>query len=281
MTNLILPCNPLSGQGFDEQFAYEAAAMQRTSVQTGTVDHDELVNHHTAVVKLPRWADSTSLYRGWMMNNHQYSVFAQACTDKGAPLLTSVEQYEVAHYLPGWIETFKDLTFPTVIVEASASLEEVLDAALHLEGDIFFIKDFVKSRKEEPALSIAPGRVNLYPTIQRFVAAQDDYIAGGVVIREFVPLADDRVEIRGWWRDGVWRAITAHPDYAHHDEFLTPPQELLDEVSRRLNDLGLYFVSVDFTLTAEGNWVVIEIGDGQVSGFPDTITDDVIKSILV
>jgi hypothetical protein len=280
MTNLIFPTDPLSGRGYDDAFTREVSALRWVDgVELGSVNHDELTHYHEVKLRLPQFPEADSLYRGWMLTVDDYRAFYDATAAKNAPLLTSPDQYATAHRIDGWLNVMVDVTFPTVLVPADATQETVLAAAAALEGDSFFIKDYVKSRKDEPELSVAHGREELFPTVQRFVEAQDEWLAGGVVIRQFVPLAENRVEVRAWWRDGVWRAFTTHPDYSGQ-EVPDVPQELLEQVSERLTQLGVGFVSADFTETADSSWVLIEIGDGQVSGFPDDISDDTIATIL-
>ena len=280
MTNLIFPTDPLSGRGYDDAFTREVSALRwADEVELGSVNHDDLTHYHEVKLRLPQFPDSASLYRGWMLTVDDYRTLYDVTVAKGAPLLTSPDQYATAHRIDGWLEAMAGVTFPTVLVPAGASEDDILFAAADLEGNSFFIKDYVKSRKDEPELSVARSRADLFPTIQRFVEAQDEWLAGGIVIRQFVPLAENRVEVRAWWRDGVWRAVTAHPDYAGQ-QVPEVPQELLQQVSERLTGLGVAFVSADFTETADGSWKLIEVGDGQVSGFPDDISDDTIVSIL-
>jgi hypothetical protein len=279
MTNFIFPSDPLSGRGFDPEYAQEFSVLQNNGQELGYLNHDQLTHYSEVSLMIPKFADDTSIYRGWMLNVADYTAFYAATVARNATLLTHPTQYVTAHQIDGWLPEFSEVSFPTVLVSADATEEEILSAVTVLDGDKFFIKDYVKSRKDEPELSVVTGRENLYSTIQRFIEAQGEYLAGDIVIRQFVPLAEDRVEIRAWWRDGEWRAFTAHPDY-DGQEISDIPQDLLDVVSAKIQNLGLFFVSVDFTVTASGDWVVIEIGDGQVSGFPATIDPETIISIL-
>jgi hypothetical protein len=280
MTTIILPSDPLSGRGYDEAFSSEAAALRwAEGVTLGTVSHDNLTHYGEAKLRLPSGVEDSSLYRGWMLSVEAYRALHEALVAKGSQLLTSPEQYATAHRIDGWLETMADLTFPTVLVAPEADEATLLAAVADFEGEDFFIKDFVKSRKDDPTLSVAHGRADLAATVRRFVEAQEEWLAGGLVLRQFVPLAEDRVEVRAWWRDGVWRAVTAHPDYSGQ-AIPTVPKELLETVSERLTSLGLHFVTADFAETAVGNWLLVEIGDGQVSGFPDDVTDETLVSVL-
>lgn len=281
MSNFIYLVNPLNGRGYDEAFADEVSAISLPVNDIATLDHDELTNHKNVSLKVPKFMEGEAVYRGWMLTPEQYKLFYQTALDKGIPLVTTPEIYKAAHQIDGWLDTFYDLTFPTVLIPLEDYSLEMLNSQLQkLDGNTFFIKDYVKSRKDDVSLSIARGRGSVLGVVQAFMEAQDDWLVGGIVIRQFVPLAEDRVEMRGWWREGKWRTVTVHPDYATHKP-QPVPQNLLDIVSERLTRSGFKFVSADFTQTAEGNWVLIEIGDGQVSGFPQGITTREVSEILL
>jgi hypothetical protein len=280
MPNIIFPVNPL-GRGYDDAFTQEVSAVNGTAgVELGHVDHDVLSHYHEVKFRISHFPETKSLYRGWMLTVDDYRLLCNKAEVSGVPFLTSPEQYAAAHNINGWLDAMSDVTFPTILVPADSFENDILAAVAGLEGDSFFIKDYVKSRKDDPELSVVHGRENLHDTIQRFVEAQEEWLVGGIAIRQFVPLAENRVEVRAWWRNGEWKAFTTHPDYADRT-VPEVPQGLLKTVSDRLTALGVYFVSADFAETANGDWVLIEIGDGQVSGFPGDIDDDTIVHILV
>ena len=282
MTTIIFPRNPLTGLGFDEEFLREVDVMRfADGIQLAHVDHDALVSADAPRFKVINGVDEgEALYRGWMLTAPQYYRLHMAVEKAGLSLFTSHDEYRTAHQIDGWLEAFDGITFPTVLLRADATDEEIREAASVLNTDKFFVKDYVKSQKGDASLSVAESLEALPATVARFIDAQDEWLVGGIVIRKFVELPADRVEIRGWWKEGEWRAFTSHPDYAGKVSTQEIPQELLDDVTNRLNGLGLRFVSVDFTPTVSEGWKVIEVGDGQVSGFPDGLADNIISSIL-
>lgn len=278
MTTYVFPCNPLSGRGYDSEFQNEVNALKWTDAHVASVDHDQL-RSGDAVLKMNNApVDDVVVYRGWMMNLAEYTVFYTALQNKGYSTLTSPSEYALAHQIDGWIEAFQDITFNTVLLPLNPSQDEVQNAVTRLGSEKFFIKDYVKSLKTDATLSVATAET-LFDTIQRFQEAQGDWLTGGIVVREYIDLPDDRVEIRGWWRDGVWKAFTTHPDYGDETFEFNIPTALMKDISDRLTALGVHFVSVDFTPTANG-WKVVEIGDGQVSGFPAKLSEEMITAIL-
>lgn len=278
MTTYVFPCNPLNGRGYDPEFQNEVNALKWSDDHIASVDHDSLRSGEVVLKMNNAPTDEVVVYRGWMMNIDEYTAFYDALTGRGYTLLTSVEDYKKAHQIEGWLDIFQDVTFNTALLPLNPSALEVSTAAKTLNSEKFFIKDYVKSLKSDASLSVATVD-DLFDTIQRFREEQGDWLAGGIVVREFVSLPEDRVEIRGWWRDGAWKTFTTHPDYADKDFEFAIPTELMSDVTQKLNSLGLHFVSVDFTPTSDG-WKIIEIGDGQVSGLPAHLSEETITTIL-
>lgn len=279
MNSYLLPANPL-GKGYDDAFSQELMVLRDAEITVGTVDHDELVHHDEVLIKLPVFAEETVEYRGWMVTPEQYVMLSNTLIQQGRKLATSSEQFIAAHRIDGWLHAFQGATFDTVLIDSeNVSEETVMIAADILGAQKFFVKDYVKSRKDDASLSIAETPEDLHGVVQRLISEQGDWFVGGVAIRAFQELADDRVEVRGWWRDGRWVSFTNHPDYSGST---TPiiPEDLLAAVTIRLQMIDVRFVSVDFTVTADGDWIVIEVGDGQVSGLPEDVTAQQIADIL-
>jgi hypothetical protein len=283
MTTLILPANPLSGKGFDEEFQKEANAVRwEDDFQVASVDHDALTRRGKVTLRVPPTATASSIYRGWMLNTEQYETFYKQAKISGLTLETTPQQYRTAHRIDGWLDNFGDLTFPTFLVPEHNVEDKLAELMPSLEPGKYFIKDYVKSQKHDPKLSVANSVKDIQTVVNKLITEQGEWFTGGAVIRKFVELPANRTEIRGWWKDGEWRAFTPHPDFVDTvgETLDEVPDSLVAEVNNRLNELNLRFVSVDFTPTSDGDWLVIEIGDGQVSGFPSNIDEETIAEVL-
>lgn len=277
MTAIIFPWNPLRERGYDEEFQKEVDAIRYSDLMSFSIDHDGLTSDIFRTWNTPA-EPTTATYRGWMVTPEQYALMYTGLESKNITLATTPEQYSTAHHINGWMKALEGLTFKTVLLPLDPADEDILAAAAELDAEGFFVKDFVKSLKTSEGFTSVPFD-GLVAAVREFQDERGDWLAGGIVIREFVDLPADRVEMRGWWVEGEWKAITVHPDYANSDPAAVP-EELLSEVSSRLTELGLRFVTADFTATSSGDWKVIEIGDGQVSGFPDSVDDETILKVL-
>jgi len=273
---LLFPADPLSPRRPDPHFAWEAQRIRESGGEYALVDHDALLagDAKEAVRRVP--ADHGPWwYRGWMMPSGAYAGFGEALAVRGGTLLTSPAAYADAHELPGWYPLFEGATPESVWIAGTGMPdgEALASAAARLGGrGPAVVKDYVKSRKHEwaeacfvPELADLPA---LAGVVERFVALQGEFLAGGVVLRrfeEYVRDAEGRAEeARVWWLDGEPVLVGPHPDTPR-----TAPEPDLSEVRPLVRALGCRFVTTDLARRADGGgWRVVEVGDGQVSDVP-------------
>ena len=102
--------------------------------------------------------------------------------------------------------------------------------------------------------------------ISRFLELQGESLTGGLVFREYVPLAAANGEVQEWRAfvlDG--EPLGCWPRFAAAGA-APPPDALVRAVAR---SIPARFATVDFALAQSGRWLVIEVGEGQVSGIPE------------
>ncbi|MFE5867312.1 ATP-grasp domain-containing protein [Streptomyces roseifaciens] len=272
MAPLIVFCSdPLGSRRADPHFADEARAARGLGLRTALLDHDALLAGDVsgAVRGVPRGAGA-AWYRGWMVPSGRYAELAGALADRGVTLLTPPDAYRRAHELPGWYSTLAPVTPQSVWLPArpgdAPDARELAALTAPLGGGPAIVKDFVKSRKHEwheacyvPDLA---DTERLGAVVARFVELQEEFLAGGVVIRAFERFTEGG-EARAWWVDGRPVLVTAHPDRPD-----LRPAPVLDAVSPLVAALGCRFVTTDLALREDGVWRVVEAGDGQVSDLP-------------
>ncbi|MEU5874055.1 ATP-grasp domain-containing protein [Glycomyces sp. NPDC047369] len=271
MTALLLCADPLAparSRRPDPHFARDAEAAADVAV----IDHDALVrgDAEEAVRRVPAGL-GPAWYRGWMMTARRYADLEAALADRGCTLATGSGAYARAHELPGWYPVFADRTPSSV---HTADLDAIEDwsawAAVELGTEAAIVKDYVKSRKDAwdtachlPDLADAGQR---HRVIARFLELQGADLYGGVVLRafeDFTAPSGTTEQARVWWLDGRPVQTTAHPDtpQVHVDPDLTG-------LDRSVSALGCRFITTDLARRSDGVWRVIEVGDGQVSDFP-------------
>jgi len=275
MPRSVLYCSdPLNPRRVDEHFADEAGRVRSLGGAVGLIDHDALLRGDTrgAVARVPAGL-GPSWYRGWMIPSERYDALAHALRDRDVELAVTPERYRAAHELPGWYGAFERLTPASVWsplrAEQDPDDETLASLAASLRPGSGIVKDYVKSRKHEwdeacfiPDLSDATAVRRI---VRRFVELQGEFLAGGVVLREFEFFATRESgpgEVRVWWLDGEARLLTPHPDSPEGKDCPAPD---LGHVAPAVRSLGCRFVTTDVALRSDGTWRVVEVGDGQVS----------------
>lgn len=278
-TTLLFCCDPLSPRKVDDHFAEQAATARAAGAAVALLDHDALLAGQTAAAVSRVARDSGELwYRGWMIPSQRYRELAQALSSRGCSLAVAPDQYASAHELPGWYPSFEELT-PRTVWSPSRPGEIPNESALAqlvtpLGDGAGIVKDYVKSRKHEwdTACYIPDLRdsANLRRVVENFVELQGEFLAGGLVLRQFEDFTDTAdtpaSEARVWWLDGEPILIGPHSDNpaAHVEPDLTT---IAPAVSR----LGCRFITTDIARRVDGVWRVIEVGDAQVSDLPSTV----------
>jgi hypothetical protein len=264
--------DPLMPMRVDEPFEAEAAVVRELGGLVALIDHDALARGDAgrAVRRVPR--DSGHWwYRGWMIPSSAYAALAVALSRRGALLRVPPECYQKAHELPGWYATFREVTPASewmIWVPGKPPAEhDVAELTRRLGPGPAVVKDFVKARKHEWAEAcFIPDTSDLgqaTAVVARMVELQQDTLNGGIVLRRFETFTSE-AEARVWWVDSFPVSVTAHPGTpgGHPDPDLT-------RIAPLVKALGCPFITTDLALRADGQWRVVEVGDGQVSGLPD------------
>jgi hypothetical protein len=271
---LLFPADALQPRRADEHFADEARSARAAGLDVALVDHDALCTSGgagRAVVRLPKPATGgAAIYRGWMLRSEQYEEFAQVLAQRNIALRTSPDQYRQAHELPGWYPALAAVT-PASVWTANDEPDGFTRACVALGPGPAVLRDYTKSMKhywhEAAFIPDLTDTTAAWAVASRFRQLRDDDFTGGFVLRRFERFVS--AEVRTWWVDGVCRLTGPHPDTPHDD----PPVDLdLTDIAPLVAELRLPFVTVDLACRTDGVWRVIEVGDGQVSDRPTTIS---------
>ncbi|MFJ8209055.1 ATP-grasp domain-containing protein [Streptomyces sp. NPDC096033] len=273
----------------DEHFALEAREVRARGGAVALIDHDALLrgDAREAVAQVPAGL-GRAWYRGWMIPSDRYAALAEALNRRGTELVVTPEQYRKAHELPGWYATFAEVTPASVWRPTEpggmVTAEDLAALAAALPSGAGIVKDYVKSRKHEweqacfiPDLADAVGLTRI---VRRFVELQEEFLAGGIVLRAFEAfsrLESVAPEVRVWWLDGEPRWLTLHPD-SPLGRGLVPD---LDHIRPAVRRLGCRFVTTDVALRTDGVWRVVEVGDGQVSDLHGSSSRAELAALLV
>lgn len=270
MTVLIVPNNIFTPYRPDDHFLREAEAAEVLGVDVAVIDHDALVAGRADEAVRRVKVEGDAVYRGWMVTAGQYRLLYDALADRGVKLRTPPLKYQTAHEFPGWYEIFREFT-PASVYFSTLSVSTIPG----LWGKVLppgagVVKDYVKSLKHHwdtamflPDLSDTAACMKV---IETFMSERGPDLVGGIVVRAFEYYQPH--EVRTWWVNGKFVLFTPHPD--HPDSEFAPPFDMAGQIGPAVRALNSPFITVDMTQTLEGEWRVVEVGDGQVSDLPSS-----------
>lgn len=224
-------------------------------------------------------------HRGWMMSDVLYFTLFTALTAKGYQPLTTPEQYAQAHYLPNAYKLLQGDTPESVWIEGK-DVEAIWAKYNQLGQPAAIVKDYVKSAKhrwkEACFIPTGTGRPRFDEILKAFLEARGNLFEKGIVLRrfhEFVKLAED---IRGQPVHEEYRLFMLHGSLLAGTPSIrgAGPFEKLAEweaIARRFENS---FISMDIARQESGSWLIVEVGDGGVSGLPSSIEPSVFYRTL-
>ena len=270
--NFIFCSNPLNKKSVDEDYMeeYQAAGLNHSCALFSYEDLE--------VGKLSLYGEDIkglSIYRGWMIPTHMYELFYNLLLEKGIQLINSPKEYAKYHLLPGWYSDFEGLT-PFSVWNESRDIEDALKLTKGLEG-AFVVKDYVKSRKHEwhdaCFIKDISDKEETFRVINNFIYRQGDNLEGGVVLRKFESLKsmgrhkDSGMPISEEYRVFVFKGeILISDNYWSKNEEVNISEDEYLWIESMASKIESNFVTIDLVRKTDGKLIIMEMGDGQVSG---------------
>lgn len=279
--------DPLNPRAPEPDFEAEVQAARDQGFEIKLIDHDELDHRRDPAAALGRFksGEGRGVYRGWMLRSDAFAALYGLLAERGVKLLTDPSAYERCHHAIGSYEALSAYS-PAAKWVDKESLDDkaAVSAALSQFGSApVIIKDWVKSQasgywSEACFIPDASNFDQAAQVIQRFRELQGDSLVGGLVIKSYVPLkplGQPAFEYRAFIVDGA--VVGCWPRSESARTLPEPPDALLHEVAIRLPSP---FASADFALDEDGEWWLLEVGDGQVSGMPDQSAPQLVFTAL-
>ena len=216
-----------------------------------------------------------------MIQPDKYKSLYQGLLKKQIKLINTPEEYKTCHYLPSSYEFIKEST-PSINwmeIKGSVDFEKIFELTDNFKDDPIIVKDYVKSQKHNWAeacfITKASDKDLVKKVVSRFIDLQGEGLNVGLVFRKFeelefltnhskskMPLTKEFrlfflngriIQIFNYWDEG---------DYGDTKPDLRAFEEIGKEVKSK-------FFTMDIAKKKDGDWIVMELGDGQVSGLPD------------
>jgi len=262
---LLFPCSYDNIKSVDE--AYEPEYKEVCSIpefRTAFYDHDKLAANPGHHVKLyPGLEPGLCIGRTWMMKPEEYLRFHNDISDLGGQLINSVSEYNLTHLFPNVYPLIKGYTPNAIWFDNTQSIKA---DTVNREFSRFLVKDYVKSVKGHDFPShfdtpIKQEELNTY--IERFIDYRQPLFTGGIVLKEYIELkkyGSAANEYRAFYLFGEVLTVSRNSNQSERCPFV--PIELVE----KFTGLPSNYYTIDFGELDDGSFVILEAGDGQVSG---------------
>ena len=265
LTDLLDPKAP----DFEYTKEYQAA---KKYFPVGLIDQQKLFEKNTVALNCQVTQDTVYIYRGWMLKPGLYAKLVDFIQGQGGKMLNDLAEYEAAHLLPNWATEKNQLQTRWTSDLSEASIRQLLK---QFSGAVT-IKDFVKSRKYEwdEAFYIpdTSDTTHALQVVHNFIERQGTELVGGLVMRKFIelkslgehPKSHTPIfeEYRVFYLNNSPLALI---NYWRAEKItLSLADQKLIQVAQK--QIPSNFCTIDFASTASGQLIIMEMGDGQVSG---------------
>ncbi len=280
----ILFCSdPLSPSQPDRAYDAEVAAARAAGLEFELVNFERLTRDENAALATRRVAaremPGTAIYRGWMLRPQNYQELYDALKERNLLLINDPNQYRHCHLLPESYSVIESQTPRTVWVPLEdLNFDSIMNLLAPFGNRPLVLKDYVKSRKHEwwEACYIpnASNRADVGRVVECFMELQGDELNEGLVFRQWVDLKQIGThsrsemplarEFRLFFLDG--QLLQSSRYWAQGDYGDETPLEQFEPIARRVRSR---FFTMDVAQKVDGDWIIVELGDGQVAGLPD------------
>ena len=261
----------------EDRFELEALAAEELGIESYAFPLDPVVNGDPdrALRRLPRPRGRRWLYRGWMLNEEEYTALHEAMRDRGEDLVVDPDSFAEAMYAPLYVPLLGEHTAATRWTEGD-DIEEAWELALELGSPPWIVKDHVKSAKELwHRACFVPGDAGyeeFAEICERLMEARADRFERGFVVKKYLELATlpgwtpERRRVTDEHRLVFWEGrLVAHAPYYDVDAALDDPAQF-EFLGRAI---GSPFFAADVARLASGGYTVIEINDGGCAVLPE------------
>lgn len=213
------------------------------------------------------------IYRGWMMKPEIYEEFYNDLLKLNIRLINSPNEYNNAHCFNNSYELIKDYTPKSIFFDEN---EKIDFDFVKSNFQKWIMKDYVKSVKGFNFPSVFDDKMSneeLEKYVRKFIDIRDDLYTGGICLKEFVNLKWDKIthEFRAFYHNK--ELICLYNNSSNEDNLPT-------EFAMSVPKLNSNFYTIDFALLENNSLIIIETGDGQVSGIENkSIVESFYKSL--
>ncbi|MCL9661057.1 ATP-grasp domain-containing protein [Paenibacillus hunanensis] len=278
---IVFCSHPLYPKQVDDEYQSEFEACRQYGFTPLLFSFEELMEHNKMkIYPQINMEPQEAMYRGWMVTIEQYTLLYEKLKEKNIHLLTSPTEYANIHYFPNAYSHIKQYTPLTTWI----SKEHIYDEALVLKQTAIFgdsamiVKDYVKSRKHEWDTACyvpnAEDTEKVLHTVRNVIRLQGEALNGGIMFRQFIELESIGIhEKSGMPLSREFRIFYFNQQPVLTENYWEEIQYEQDQIplsffNKVAKDIPSSFFTMDIARTINNEWIIIEVGDGQVSGLP-------------
>lgn len=294
MPVVVFCTDDLDPRSVDPDFLAEYNAARAAGADTVLVDHHELTRGRGLSRPVRMFSPPVvAVYRGWMLRPAHYADLYRQLEQVGIRLVNTPEEYAHTHHFPNCYPLIAgnsplSISLP---VKGTVDMDRVTDLLAVFGNGPVVLKDYVKSEKhhwlEACFIPNAADKASVARVTHRFLELRGDHLNEGLVYRAFVPLARTghhslsgmplSVEYRLFFVQG--RLLTVSPYWEEGEHPAGEPP--LAEFERVATTIRSRFFTMDIAQLENGQWTIMELGDGQVSSLPAALDPTVFYGRLV
>jgi hypothetical protein len=216
-----------------------------------------------------------------MLNPFEYKELYEDLLSKNYKLINNPIEYQNCHYLPDSLKFIEKYTPKTIFqkFENKNIINILIEKAGIFNGKPVIIKDYVKSEKHywDTACFVPNSNdtIKLTETINNLIKLRENYLNEGIVIREYIELnniikhSKSGMPLSEEYRlffyknellciSDYWEEVTYNID--------KPNTKIFEKIAKGIES---NFFTMDIAKDKNGNYIIIELGDGQVAGIPE------------
>jgi hypothetical protein len=273
---ILFPSEPFSPKEVDFSFKPEYEAAQTVGFKVCLFDHDEFVSSGKFTHNLSSVSENAEelILRSWMLTEEQYQSLYSKLFALKYLLINDPKKYLNCHHFPNAFPHIKD---HTAMAWWTAGWNEFLDkdkidwkAVRSLLGGDVIIKDYVKSEKGNPDLFILKKELTnteFFERVLKFIEARGKLFNKGLVFKQVESLKKYDGQTNEW---RIFFLNNKPINFGFNSEklfYTSQPsfKQLIDfyDLAKKINS---NFFTMDIAEKEDGSWIILELGDGQVSG---------------
>lgn len=285
--------NVFDNKVIDSNYVSEEQSAIKAGFEVSLLSFEELISRNTTkALRLVKDSETLELgiYRGWMLKPEDYEKLYEALLKKKIRLVNNPREYKHCHCLPESYEKIISNT-PKSNWTTNLDIETILEKTIEFGDCPIIVKDFVKSEKhnwiEACFIPNASDSDKVKSVVDKFIELRGDALNQGLVFRQFeeleflaehsksgMPLTK---EFRVFFANKIIVSVFDYWDEGEYGD--TKPE--LDKFVDIAKNIGSNFFTMDIAKKKNGEWIIMELGDGQVADLPyNANRDDFYKELM-